>query len=47
MGRARLQETMSILVMDMGMHPDASVVARRLWSAHLAYCGILQPDFAM
>ena len=35
-----------MLVNDMGMHPDATDVARRIWTAHLACCGVLEPDFA-
>lgn len=42
-----MQEHMRVLTQDMGVHPDAGAVAHRLWSARLASCGILEPDFAM
>lgn len=36
-----------MLVDDMGMHPDAADVARRIWTAYLTCCGVLDSDFAM
>ena len=39
------QESVQTLVSDMGMHGDAIDVVRRIWTAHLTCCGVLEPDF--
>ena len=42
-----VQESVQTLVNDMGVHPNATDVARRIWTAHLTCCGVLEPDFVM